>query len=217
MHLIPAIRDVLVHILKDRRWDRAWIFQEDHCAGMKMRILISHTEDLDKSNSFDYDFENVPNELLVGMAKLRQASTLFCLACKNLPSARIDAAFRRDLNHIIAKLKQYNLWNKVVHRPDSTVLRKGGVSPYGNSLFVNEQTHDIPSLYHGGYLNILEDIISRSVKKQRDRIPIAANCGSLSIRLNAARESPLIKSGKYGLSTCLLYQLLRSDTQRQEV
>lgn len=68
----------------------------------------------------------------------------------------------------------------------------------------------MPSLYHGGYLGILEDVMNRFIKKQADRIPIVANCSKLSIRLDAAEESPLIKSWEYGLSTCLLYQLLSS-------
>ncbi|RMZ67340.1 heterokaryon incompatibility [Pyrenophora seminiperda CCB06] len=101
---VQGILTLIRYILHDERWDRVWIFQEDHLASTEMTLLIPHSHSLSKNTHSRYDFGDVDGELKVNLAGFRKAVTMFCLACSK-------SGEQESLKDIMDKVKQYNLYD----------------------------------------------------------------------------------------------------------
>ncbi|KAF2119465.1 hypothetical protein BDV96DRAFT_486706 [Lophiotrema nucula] len=163
-----TVEIVIRKLLNDPRWTRAWIFQEDHLASHRMTLLIPCSEALFRRKH--HRFGTISNELLVQMYEFKQAVTMFCVA----------AGDDRLASEFLAKVKQYNIWNKRI-------------------FALHSQTTT---------LSILEDICSRDLEKEHDRIAIMANASRFPVRLDVGENSPLVRRGAYSLSTALLALIL---------
>ncbi|KAF1935835.1 hypothetical protein EJ02DRAFT_448412 [Clathrospora elynae] len=203
---IIEVQMLILRILSDPRFSRGWIFQEDHLASTVMTLLIPCNEKLVKGRK--YDFGKIPGELRVKLATFRQTATMFCLACPE--------DHRRWPNiEILRKVKQYNIWNRKVYRtddnrPDGPHLRlwSDGLSYNGGEKLNTKKNYSSVSIYPTTTNSVLDDICSRSVENEEDRLAILANALKFSKRLDIGKESPLNKPGKYSLSTALLALIL---------
>ena len=180
--LISGILGVLRLILSDDRWERTWIFQEDHCASSKMYLLISHAPNLWKKGN---RFGDMSGELLISCAEFRKVTTRFCMAYQAAGNARLD--------DILSRVKQYNIWNKFG-------LSKQNSSPSESQLSRILADNDETSSFPASSLSILEDIRIRKNQVVGDKLAIFANCCQYATRLDIAY---LTREG-YDLSTCIL-------------
>ena len=180
--LISRILDVLRLIISDERWERTWIFQEDHCASSNMLLLVRHALSLDK----DYKrFGDLPGELQIRCPKFRKAATKFYMAC--------DAVKQPYSHDLFSKVRQYNTWNQGYGL---------GRDPGPGNRQLNLVSTDSAELPHlaASSLSILRDMKARNNHVVADRLAIFANCCQYLTRLNITN---LTRAG-YGLSTCLL-------------
>jgi Heterokaryon incompatibility protein (HET) len=176
---ISGIVSVLCLILSDERWKRTWIFQEDHCASSKMRLLIRHDSSLIKNCNL---FGTIPGELEIRCDKFRKAATRFCLACQ--------ANGYEVPDDMLARVRQYNIWNRVYGTGVDLGLGDSQGSTY------NDELPRLPA----SSLSILLDIKERQNKNVEDRLAIFANCCQYLTRLDAE----YLAESRYGLSTCIL-------------
>ncbi|KAF3042032.1 hypothetical protein E8E11_008298 [Didymella keratinophila] len=102
------LQTLVLRILSDARSSRGWIFQEDHLASWKMTLLVPHANDLNTKH-LPYHFGKIPGNLQVKVSAFRKAVTMFCLANRASES-------RWPNTEILAKAKQYNIWNHEVHK-----------------------------------------------------------------------------------------------------
>jgi hypothetical protein len=200
------LQTLILRILSDARWSRGWIFQEDHLASGRMTLLVPHANDVN-TKDLPYPFGKIPGNLQVKVSAFRKAVTMFCLANR-------ASEFRWPNTEMLAKAKQYNIWNREVHKTaphyrnkHSTRLcdetdRLSGHSLSGSINYSNE------SVYPSTISSILEDICHRDLLKMEDRVAIMANAAKFSTRLDISLESVLVKSEDYSLSTILLALIL---------
>jgi hypothetical protein len=204
---ITTVQMLILHVLSDPRWSRGWIFQEDHLASQRMVLLIPYSTRLQKSGQ--YNFGKITGELQVKLKDFRQTVTLFCLACT------VDGV-QWPCTEILAKVTQYNICNKIIHTPSSASQDANRLSvPEYQSSFDSEggrvSSQSDPSKsysYPTTTASVLEDISSRCLENESDRIAILANALKCKKRLNTGKGSPLIESGMYSLSTALLAVIL---------
>ncbi|KAI1527007.1 HET domain containing protein [Pyrenophora tritici-repentis] len=100
---VQGMLKVIRHVLSDDRWDRGWIFQEDHLASKRMTLLIPHSENISKSHLSDV-FGELLGDLTVNLAQFRRTVTMFCQACSK-------SGEHRSLKDILDKVKQYNQYD----------------------------------------------------------------------------------------------------------
>ena len=200
------LQTLILRILSDSRWSRGWIFQEDHLASGRMTLLIPHSNDV-TTRDLLYDFGKIPGNLQMKVSAFRKTVTMFCLA-------NIDSEFRWPNTEILAKAKQYNIWNheryktapfyrnkhRVRHWTDAdhfSILRRNARVNYSNE-----------SVYPSTSSSILEDICHRDLFKMEDRVAIMANAAKYATRLDTRPTSILVKSEDYSLSAILLALVL---------
>ncbi|XP_014555467.1 hypothetical protein COCVIDRAFT_38823 [Bipolaris victoriae FI3] len=204
---VTAVQMLILHILSDPRWSRGWIFQEDHLASQKMVLLIPYNPRLEKSGQ--YPFGKIPGELQVKLKDFRQTVTMFCRACTT-------GEVRWPCTEILAKVTQYNICNKIIHNVEFVAQQPYVPRPWDvESSFGSEasksSTQSDPSKmysYPTTTASVLDDISSRCLEKESDRIAILANALKSKKRLNTREGSPLIESGTYSLSAALLTVIL---------
>jgi hypothetical protein len=100
---IYEVQMIILRILSDPRWSRAWIFQEDHLASYQMKLLIPHSERVDTKKLCD--FGEVHGELQVDVFRFRECVTAFCLAQSDIR--------RWPSNEILQKAKRYKAFNTI--------------------------------------------------------------------------------------------------------
>ena len=211
------LQTLVLRILSDSRWSRGWIFQEDHLASDKMILLVPHSEDVTTRN-LPYDFGTIPGNLQVKVSVFRKAVTMFCLANE-------ESEFRWPNTEILAKAKQYNIWNREEHRTTPLYRNKQQVrlwtdanhyNPLGRKAKVNRHNE---SVYPSTTSSILEDICNRELLKTEDRVAVMANATKFATRLDIRPDSALVKSKDYSLSAILLAlvllngEILNHDTE----
>ncbi|KAH7394308.1 hypothetical protein BKA66DRAFT_411128 [Pyrenochaeta sp. MPI-SDFR-AT-0127] len=197
------IKLLILLILSDVRWSRGWIFQEDHLASANMTLLIPHPDRLDKGS--DFDFGSITGELRINLMEFRQAVTMFCLACS-------EDIGQWPLSEILAKAKQYNICNKKIYTMNSRTCAEQLVRPrrnYPNSrygrakLYASNACSEI-SVYPTTTKSVIDDVCSRSLGREEDRLDIVANALQSSARLNINNPSLPVVPETYSLSTVLL-------------
>jgi len=157
------ILKLIRHILSDERWDRGWIFQEDHLASVRMTLLIPCSVNIIKRGYMG----EIGGELKVKLARFRKTVTMFCLALSK-------SGGYGSSKDILDKVKQYN----VCDNKTTTTLR------------------------------VLDDICSRSLEHEGDRLAIFANALRFKYRLDTSQDSTLIKSDGYSMAVALLVLIL---------
>ncbi|KAI4617750.1 hypothetical protein J4E83_006082 [Alternaria metachromatica] len=198
---VLAVQRLIQRILSDPRWDRGWIFQEDHLASNRMTLLIPCGASIRKDRG--YDFGDILGDLKIKLKDLRQNATMFCLA---------RPEERRPNTDILKKLKQYNICNKS-YKPlqEDHLLRSGSNGVRGNTG--DDKNHRRGSNYEiSAYRTttncVLDDICSRSLENEEDRIAILANALRFTKRIDIGKGSPINKPDKYSLSVALLALIL---------
>ncbi|KAI4209992.1 MAG: hypothetical protein LQ351_007099 [Letrouitia transgressa] len=161
--IIPEIREVLDLILRDERWDRTWIFQEDHCASGKMHLLIRHAPALHKAPSILGD---LPGEVDIPCAWFRTACTMFGKACT-------IAKLAQPVN--VAKVQQYNISS----------------NEHGSRMNAKTKSRQSHSPLTASSLSILDDIKARQNRDVSDRLAIFANCCQYRTRLDTPKLEQL--------------------------
>ncbi|KAH7086475.1 hypothetical protein FB567DRAFT_445249 [Paraphoma chrysanthemicola] len=201
---IRDVQWVLLHILSDPRWSRGWIFQEDHLASNGMTLLIPYGNS--NQARLPNHFGTTPGQLQVKLAIFKQAATMFCLANSESEESWPNC-------EILSKLKQYNIWNKRVYKTDANQGNFDLVRPwrgenhrsYGCAeTFIMRNEYTNIYVYPTMTTSVLDDICSRSLEKEQDRIEIFANAMRFSTRLNTTGGSPIMRTGEYSLSVALL-------------
>jgi len=149
--------DLLYEITRDKWWTRAWTFQENYRAGLKMTLLIHHDPDLEAAKRSFLSgkkamFGVVPGELSVQSVKFSESATKFCLAFR-----RHDFATNEDgekITHILKTAGRY----KILLAPSTSMSG-----------------------------TIISDVQWRGVTEPWDRLAIIANCCQYATRLDATR------------------------------
>ncbi|CAF3491995.1 unnamed protein product [Fusarium graminearum] len=149
--------DLLHEITRDKWWRRAWTFQENYKAGLKMTLLIHHDPDLERAKRSTPSgtkamFGVVPGELSIQSVKFFESATEFCLA------------FRQ--HHFATSEDE----EKIIH-----ILKTAG--RYRMLLSHSTSMSGI----------IISDVNWRGVTEPWDRLAIIANCCQYATRLDAAR------------------------------
>ncbi|KAJ4128092.1 hypothetical protein NW768_008376 [Fusarium equiseti] len=149
--------DLLYEITSDKWWTRAWTFQENYRAGLKMTLLIHHDQDLEAAKRSMLSgkraiFGVVPGELSVQSVKFSESATKFCLAFR-----RHDFGTNEDeekITHILKTAGRY----KILLAPSTSMSG-----------------------------TIISDVQWRGVTEPWDRLAIIANCCQYATRLDATR------------------------------
>ncbi|KAF2033144.1 hypothetical protein EK21DRAFT_59364 [Setomelanomma holmii] len=204
---LAGVHKVIARILSDPRWSRGWIFQEDHLASARMELLIPCSKHFERGSG--YDFGSVAGELQVCVADFRKAVTLF-------HKAHPKGKRNRSIKELLSRAKQYNIYNKRVYKSctaqrnrdlvgsGSRVLTHGTRSPKANT----KRNHTYISLYPTMTKSVLDDIRSRSLEHDKDRVPILANALRFTERLDISDSSPLVRAESFGLSAILFALIL---------
>jgi hypothetical protein len=195
---IRQLQMLILKILSDTRWSRGWIFQEDHLASANMTLLIPCSDDLQRGDK--YDFGPLPGDLQVSLKDFRQAVTMFCLTNDENENSWPNS-------EMMSKVKQYNIWNKTAYEAPY----------YGHSDFQvklwddgrRSKSHDFGVPFYPTITNsVLDDICSRSLENEEDRIAILANALKFSKRLDICQTSPILAGNNFSLSVALLALVL---------
>jgi hypothetical protein len=196
---------LILRILSDSRWSRAWIFQEDHLASNRMKLLIPHSKGLKTCNNM-YDFGFLPGNLTVEVSAFRKAVTKFCMASS-------EHKQRWPISEMLGKAKQYNIFNKISNNAQRHPRNKRGVRMWTDGAMtgwkMNQNVNYLNmSTYPSTTLSILDDICHRDLERTEDRIAIMANAAKFSKRLDISQSSQLIVSEAYSMSAILLALIL---------
>lgn len=93
---------VLKTITSDPWWTRAWTFQEDYSAGIRMTLLIPHDRSLEPWKLQCPELGNLTGELCINLANFREEATRLC--CVYQAVAGFEAA-----QVILEKAAKYNI------------------------------------------------------------------------------------------------------------
>ncbi|KAI2638208.1 heterokaryon incompatibility protein-domain-containing protein [Xylaria nigripes] len=191
-----AMLDLLDKITSDLWWRRAWTFQEDYRASIRMTLLFPHTSNLEnrKRNTREA-FTNrpllgtLPGEICVNSAEFRRRATRFCLVYRqNHPGKEAIC------DKILAAAGKYDVLLQEEHP----------LSPY-------------KSISRSMTPTIFADIGRRGISSESDRLAIAANCCGYTTRLN----TQALNKHSYSLSLSMLTlyflngEIIKNDRQRR--
>ncbi|OBS24252.1 hypothetical protein FPOA_04798 [Fusarium poae] len=149
--------NLLYEITSDKWWTRAWTFQENYKAGLKMTLLIHHASDLERAKRSmligkKAMFGVVPGELSVQSVKFSESATKFCLAFRRHHFATSED--EEKITHILKTAGRY----KILLSPSTSMSG-----------------------------TIISDVQWRGVTEPWDRLAIIANCCQYATRLDAGR------------------------------
>ncbi|KAI0160370.1 heterokaryon incompatibility protein-domain-containing protein [Xylariaceae sp. FL1272] len=175
--------ELLDDITSDRWWQRAWTFQEDYRASVRMTLMIPHDSSLELQKQSARDFSNRPlfgtirGEICVKSVDFRRQATEFCLLRRKKHPDSEDAC-----NRILMTAGKYN----VLLRPE-----------------------DWPHLYapisRSMSPTIFKDIGRRGISAESDRLAIVANCCNYTARLDTVALNK--RGSSLSLSLLTLYML----------
>ncbi|KAJ3543938.1 hypothetical protein NM208_g3309 [Fusarium decemcellulare] len=157
---------LLYKITQDKWWTRAWTFQENYRAGIKMTLLIHHSPDLEKTKrTFRRSgrplFNIVPGELSIQSVRFSEFATKLCLAlhqsCRK--TTRNDEIM---IEHIRRTAGKYTLLLSPSHSMSSTIV---------------------------------SDVLARGVTEPWDLLAIIANCCQYATRLKTSELKNKIHKG----------------------
>ncbi|KAF5972105.1 hypothetical protein FCOIX_9496, partial [Fusarium coicis] len=148
---------LIYEITRDKWWTRAWTFQENYRAGLKMTLLIHHSADFEDTKRSILSgkrpmFGVVPGELSVQSAGFSESATKFCLGFRR--HHFVTSEDDEMIDHILATAGKY------------TILLSPSSSMSGT---------------------IVSDVRKRGVTEPYDCLAIIANCCQYATRLNSTR------------------------------
>ncbi|KAK7515858.1 hypothetical protein IWZ03DRAFT_407334 [Phyllosticta citriasiana] len=194
--LITQILSLLTRLTSDPWFSRAWIFQENYCAGAKMRLLIPHSRNISKAHAVDL-FGTIPHELNIRSIAFFNAATKFCLAYLADPRYTHSAGGAAACEAIIHRAGRYNL----LHRY-GFVSSTGSTSPTEIRIQAEaEKQQQRRRRHHRGHKSqkkhassrpfsramsttIFADLAARRITQPHDILAIAANCCAYDVRLD---------------------------------
>ncbi|KAF5251164.1 hypothetical protein FANTH_3708 [Fusarium anthophilum] len=148
---------LIYEITRDKWWTRAWTFQENYRAGLKMTLLIHHSADFEDTKRSILSgkkpmFGVVPGELSVQSVMFSESATKFCLGFRRHHFVTTEDG--EMIDHILATAGKY------------TILLSPSSSMSGT---------------------IVSDVRKRGVTEPWDCLAIIANCCQYATRLNSTR------------------------------
>ncbi|KAI1094917.1 hypothetical protein F5B19DRAFT_442522 [Rostrohypoxylon terebratum] len=172
-----AVLTLLNKITSNYWWTRAWPFQEDYRASIRMNLLIPHRRDLEGRKLGAIDDRGQPllgeveGEIVIKSADFRTRATEFCLAYRK-------------------RSKDKEICDKILR-----------TAPKYNVLLEEESdTPGFGSISRSMSPSILSDIVSRDIGKESDRLAIMANCCGYGTRL----DTNFLNNDKSSLSLSIL-------------
>ncbi|KAI1098019.1 hypothetical protein F4804DRAFT_325892 [Jackrogersella minutella] len=190
----PALLALLDDITSNYWWTRAWPFQEDYRASIRMMFLIPHRRDLERRKQVALDDRDEPllgdveGEVCINSADFKTLATEFCL------SYRKRSKGNDICDKILRTATKYNV-----------LLKEECATPYYSASRSMSPT-------------ILKDIISRGIGKESDRLAIMANCCGYSTRLDT--NSLNSDSSSLSLSMLALYllngEIIENDLKKSD-
>ncbi|KAF3063873.1 hypothetical protein GL218_01935 [Daldinia childiae] len=154
-----AVLDLLDGITSDLWWTRAWTFQEDYRASTRMMLLLPHHWSLERRKRAMVDESD---RYILGNVEgeICIKSVDFRERATEFCLSYRERSDNVDIcNRVIKRATKYNV---LLNDKSSTYSASRSMSP-----------------------TILSDIISRSIKKESDRLAIMANCCDLSLSILA--------------------------------
>ncbi|KAI1332516.1 hypothetical protein F5Y16DRAFT_357971 [Xylariaceae sp. FL0255] len=144
-------------------WQRAWTFQEDYKASIRMTLVIPHESFLEKPKLDARDFSNrpllgtLPGEICIKSADFKRQATGFCLSYR-----RKYPEMEEICNKILMTAGKYNV-----------LLRDEESPPNSQHAISRSMT---PTIF--------ADMGRRGISTESDRLAIAANCCGYTKRLD---------------------------------
>jgi hypothetical protein len=178
--------NLLYEITSDKWWTRAWTFQENYRAGLKMTLLIHHDPQLEITKRSMLSgkkpmFGVVPGELSVQSVKFSESATKFCLAFRRHHFATNED--KEKTTHILKTAGRYR------------ILLSPSTSMSGT---------------------IISDVQWRGVTEPWDRLAIIANCCQYATRLDATRLQQKGEDGPSLDLSILALRLLNGEILNNE-
>ncbi|KAJ4179879.1 hypothetical protein NW767_014523 [Fusarium falciforme] len=178
---------LLYEITTDKWWSRAWTFQENYRAGLKMTLLIHHSPDLEKPKrkfrlSGKALFNLIPGELSVQSVRLSENATKFCIALRKLATGTKED--KEKIQHILRTAGKY------------TLLLQKSTSMSGI---------------------IVSDVRARGVTEPWDLLAIIANCCQYATRLKSTMLQEKSKRGVTLDLSILALRLLNGEILRNDL
>lgn len=189
---IEQVMNLLELLYKDRWWQRAWIYQEEYLAGLRMDVLIRHDPDLEwvkkevfstesedetgsegreetscESESGDQD-DHIVEEICFRATELRQAATSFLLTLQGMSLERWQDATDR----LLKRFGKYNMLYNLTKSANSKAMSA----------------------------RVIADIRARDIELEYDIIPIAANSCDYAARFDTRRMA----NSPYSADICTL-------------
>ncbi|KAI5861864.1 hypothetical protein GGS23DRAFT_575291 [Durotheca rogersii] len=158
----PAVLKLLEDITSDLWWTRAWTFQEDYKASVRMEFLLPHSPDLElrkktmQSKSGDPLLGNISGEICIKSTDFRRQATEFCLSLRERPE------YSDACDKILQAAAKYDILLRDEFPQMGTYASSRSMSPM-----------------------ILANIGARGITVESDRLAIAANCTGYTTRLDA--------------------------------
>jgi hypothetical protein len=157
---VANILALILKIVADPWWSRAWIFQEDYLSGRRMQLMIRHSTGLSKSHAVK-ELGNLPGEILISSADFRQHATLFALAYRRQPQLNENQIMLCE--EILRKAGKYTVLHKYERGGNEKRIMKAMSS------------------------TIFRDLGTRSITEPSDLLAISANCMDYSVRLDTKK------------------------------
>lgn len=194
---IEQVMSLLQLFSEDRWWQRAWIFQEEYLAGLKMDVLVRHDPDLelvkrelfsdeseDESESEGWegtegdaesegDDDHILEEVCFRATDLRGAATVFLLALKDSSHERWQ---QQEIERLLQVFGRYNLL-------------------YDQTESANRKAMSA---------RVIADIRARGIGQEYDILPIAANSCNYAIRFDTRHMA----NSPYSADMCTLAMFL---------
>lgn len=146
---------LLKTITSDLWWTRAWTFQEDYSAGIRMTLLIPHDYSLERWKlNWALEFGKITGELCINLAKFREEATKLCCEYQAIQG------YEAITKSILKRAGKYNILLREIGKGGDELIRTS-MSP-----------------------SIIADICVRGLGRCWDRLPLIGNCCRYSFRLD---------------------------------
>ncbi|KAK4443984.1 hypothetical protein QBC34DRAFT_475906, partial [Podospora aff. communis PSN243] len=176
--------DLLTRITNDKWWQRAWVFQENYKGGMKMKLLIRHSSNLERlkitlgGRRREDIFGDVEGELCIRSVDFFEQATRLCLACQKQPEIFQGIVTAQEL--------------VVMERAIESILHRAG----RYQILLQPSEPMTPS--------IVADLYDKNATEPWDMLPIVANSCGYAVRL----DSEKLKNKGANLDLAILAQCL---------
>ncbi|KAH7471506.1 hypothetical protein FOMA001_g13233 [Fusarium oxysporum f. sp. matthiolae] len=165
--------DLLNYITSDPWFSRGWTYQENYRGGSRMRLLITHASSIRAQKPSNY-VGSLDGELCIKSWEFYEQATKLCLAYKS-------------------RQPRSNCWESIISK----------AARYQVLLQSDDSDDDSAEGDHSAPVSmsptIIEDIASRALDKEWDRLAIISNCCQYAIRLDSTKLQ-----GKHSLGLSLL-------------